>query len=163
MYVWMASSEGLMMYFGIWWSINMPSLSRWPDFFRMRLQKLLASICLGVYQFVFLCLSDFIFLFVCVGFVLFIVFLFYVHWEKVTKTHWFCFLIRGNHSWGSSPYWNRHTTNVTLYTGQSAGPVPSYRWGWTSSSGEYDCISLCLDVYTFWELFISNNPLTNEL
>lgn len=49
---------------------------------------------------------------------------------------------RRSHGRGSTPYWNHHTTNITLHIGQSAGPVPSYQWGWTSSGGEWNCISV---------------------
>lgn len=106
----------------------------------MRLQKRLASPRLGVYQFVFRSLKHFCVLEMC--FFFFAVF-FCFHWQRSTKSYcFFFFQTRRSHGRGSTPYWNHHTTNITLHIGQSAGPVPSYQWGWTSSGGECNCISV---------------------
>lgn len=46
------------------------------------------------------------------------------------------FLSRGRNHRRNCSHWDCHSTNLALYIGQSAGPVPPYWWRWTSSGGE---------------------------
>lgn len=46
-------------------------------------------------------------------------------------------LTRGRYGRRNSPHRDCHPADLALHTGQSAGPVPPYWRGWTSSGGEY--------------------------
>lgn len=43
---------------------------------------------------------------------------------------------RGRPCRRNSPHWDCYPADLALHAGQSAGPVPSYWWRWTSSGGE---------------------------
>lgn len=55
-------------------------------------------------------------------------------------TNMLVLLTRGRHRRGNGPHGDRHPANVALHAGQSAGPVPPYQRGWTSSGGEYQTL-----------------------
>lgn len=63
-------------------------------------------------------------------------------------------LTRGRHRRGNSPHGDRHPANLALHAGQSAGPVPPYQRGWTSSGGEYQTLDPRFSLWIHEQTFL---------